>query len=64
MTQKALSEKSVISVKMLRNYEIGKNEPGAAALSWLAVTLNVSSDWLLGIDCSQKKGTEFKYNAS
>ncbi|WP_159459822.1 helix-turn-helix domain-containing protein [Scatolibacter rhodanostii] len=53
MTQKILSEKSGISLKMLRNYELGRNEPGAAALSWLALTLGVSADWLLGIEVHQ-----------
>ncbi len=54
LTQKALAEKSGISVKMLRNYETGLNEPGAAALSWLALALGISADWLLGIPPLQK----------
>lgn len=49
LTQKTLAQRTGISLKMLHNYEIGRNEPGASALSWLAIALNVSSDWLLGI---------------
>lgn len=59
MTQRVLAEKSGISAKMLRNYETGHNEPGAAALSWLALTLGVSSDWLLGIQPVQSPSPDF-----
>lgn len=56
ITQKMLAQKSGISTKMLRNYERGHNEPGAAALGWLAQTLGVSADWLLGLEESPPAG--------
>lgn len=35
-------------------YELGQREPKTASLSALAVTFNVSADWLLGISDDQK----------
>jgi len=48
ITLKKLSEKTGISVTMLRYYEIEKTQPTADRLVWLADYYKVSVDYILG----------------
>lgn len=48
-TQEYLAEKMEMSVMQISRYETGKSEPSAEALVKIALALNVSTDYQLGI---------------
>lgn len=49
LTQAQLADASGLNIWAIRNWEQGKREPGAAAITALARALKVSSDYLLGL---------------
>ncbi len=54
LNQRELCEKAGITVSALSRYESGQREPKATILARLATSLNVSTDYLLGL-------TNFEY---
>jgi transcriptional regulator with XRE-family HTH domain len=48
LTQELLAEKVGIGKNQVWQYETGKVEPRMSTLIWLAETLGVSIDWLVG----------------
>ena len=55
ITTGMLSIKTGISDRMIRNYLRGTSQPGGYSLRMLAKALNVSVDWLLGIEEEEQK---------
>lgn len=49
LTQEELAEKIDVGLIQINRYENGKNQPTADVLMRIASTLNVSSDYLLGL---------------
>lgn len=49
LNQRELCEKAGITVSALSRYESGQREPKATILARLATSLNVSTDYLLGL---------------
>lgn len=54
MTIVEISRKSGISRSVLWSYMVAGNNPSVYSLKRLALTLNVSADWLLGIEERRK----------
>lgn len=54
MTQKTLGDRIGFSTVTISNWESGIKQPSMDALKSLAIVLNVSADYLLGIDSSQE----------
>lgn len=50
LTQKDLAEESNLSATKISNYITGKNFPPVDILAVIAKSLNVSTDWLLGLE--------------
>ena len=50
MGQKQLAEASGVSLSSISNYAVGRCEPSAWAVARIATALDVSSDWLLGLE--------------
>lgn len=60
LTQKELGKLSGTSEITIRQYEIGKREPGAKQLRSIAEVLDVSSDYILGLSDVKTTSTELK----
>lgn len=59
MTQKELAVKTIISEVTISRYVNGQRTPKAKTIAKIAEALNVSSDYLLGIDKSKRGRPEY-----
>ena len=55
LTQQRLSDSVGLALRSYQCYEQGTREPSLATLSALATVLEVSTDWLLGLDPANAK---------
>ena len=63
MTQEDLSRRMGVSVITIRNWESGRKRPTSDSVAWLAKTLNVSADVILGTD-GKESDAEFSLTNS
>lgn len=56
LTQQAAADAFGISLRGYCRWEAGQAEPSFGTLAAIAQTLNVSSDWLLGLDAEAPAG--------
>ena len=64
MTQKELAKAVGVSTKTIRRYEHGIHEIPASILKRIAIVLNVSTDYLLGMKENNNKQTEERREAN
>lgn len=62
MTQEQVAKAIGIPKKTYQNYELGYRDPGSDVLVQIADCLNVSIDWLLGVNEQPQNGGSSPHN--
>lgn len=64
LTQSELAEKINSSQKQIWKYETGQNEPSSGVLLNIAMSLNISADYLLGLTDSPNRALQTENDLS
>ena len=62
LTQKQVSSRIGINIRLYQKYEAGEVDPGASVITAVAEAFNVSADYLLGLGETQDTNESFLLN--
>lgn len=63
LTQRQVSSKIGINIRLYQKYEAGEVDPGASVITAVAEAFNVSADYLLGLGEAQNTDESYLLNA-